>query len=392
MKKLKLALIFSSDFENWPMGGMLSFVRDALPELKKYFEIDVWGVTGETPAEKRIIQIGILNFELRYFAKVKTSGRKIIPNVVRVMWGIYKNRKKILRMGYDALYFHGEPLIIAFQTKKKTKPLKVLHQHGTSISPEYPKRIYEFMQKLSVRFSHITFVSALNTPFLQYKNSLFSLFEQHKLIRVNNFADPDIFKPMPRDVAKRALGFSAEEVLFLFSGRLDIVKDPIFAITAFYEYIKKYKVNAKLLIAGDGPLLEKCVSHAKSLGVIDNIVFYGKVCREKVALMINASSLLIFTSLMEGMPMSIIEALLCDTPIITSAWKGVCGLIRDYENGYIVKNRDPELYADKMRELVEIEDELRSKILSNREKFIPSKVVKSISEYIYKTYEKYYGE
>ena len=50
MKKLKLALIFSSDFENWPMGGMLSFVRDALPELKKYvkdqlYKIDSYAIS-----------------------------------------------------------------------------------------------------------------------------------------------------------------------------------------------------------------------------------------------------------------------------------------------------------------------------------------------------------
>ena len=48
-------MIYLSNYTDWPMGGMLSYVRNILPELckKSNWEIDIWGAVkqGEKQTE-----------------------------------------------------------------------------------------------------------------------------------------------------------------------------------------------------------------------------------------------------------------------------------------------------------------------------------------------------
>ena len=40
MKKKRMAILYYSDYENWPMGGMLNYILAILPYLEKKYEID----------------------------------------------------------------------------------------------------------------------------------------------------------------------------------------------------------------------------------------------------------------------------------------------------------------------------------------------------------------
>jgi hypothetical protein len=123
--KKKMAIISSTDYVSYPMGGMMSFILDSLPYLKEDFDITLWGVSTETGSPKSL-NIASESYPLKIFSKVKTKD-KLIPNFLLVIYGIWKARKIILKEEYDVLYIHGIPLSYPFFNKG---PKIVNHIHG----------------------------------------------------------------------------------------------------------------------------------------------------------------------------------------------------------------------------------------------------------------------
>jgi hypothetical protein len=80
-----MAVIFNSDYQNWPMGGMISYITQTVQMLSDTFEIELWGcsVNGEKP---EFVQIGELSYPISVCANAKTD-RKLIPNVARCFFG-----------------------------------------------------------------------------------------------------------------------------------------------------------------------------------------------------------------------------------------------------------------------------------------------------------------
>ena len=68
--KKKLAIICSTDYKSYPMGGMMSFIVDILPYLNKDFEITLCGVSTENINVSEIHLQGE-TYPLRIFSKVK---------------------------------------------------------------------------------------------------------------------------------------------------------------------------------------------------------------------------------------------------------------------------------------------------------------------------------
>ena len=79
----KIAILSSTDYNSYPVGGMMSFIKDSAPEMAKRFELDFWGVDAGAGVDS--FTSGAHTFPVRFFGSVKT-GRKIIPNVIRVTW------------------------------------------------------------------------------------------------------------------------------------------------------------------------------------------------------------------------------------------------------------------------------------------------------------------
>ncbi|MGB9824906.1 MAG: glycosyltransferase family 4 protein [Candidatus Hydrothermia bacterium] len=389
-EKPRMAIIFSSDFESWPMGGMLSFVRDAIPELEKYFEIELWGVVADKRPRDFVIIDG-KSYPIFYFGKVKTR-KKIIPNFIRVCIGLILNKRKILQRKYDILYFHGEPLIIAFNFSRKKKPFMVLHQHG-AVCP-YPRLIflYRMMQKISVICSHLTFVSALEHDFRIYREKYFNCISRLKMRRVDNFASPKIFKMMGKSKARSILNIQGDFPIFVFASRFVPEKDPLLAIRSFKVFLESYQLqNSLLILAGSGPLLGECKNLAERLEISHNVKFLGPIPREDLVVYINASNALLHTSRQEGIPLTLIEAFLCGTPVVAADAPGVNGLVIDGFNGFLVRERTPEAFADKLYNTIIQEGYLRDNVLKIREKYTPERVIEQIAKIILENAKSHFG-
>jgi len=114
------------------------------------------------------------------------------------------------------------------------------------------------------------------------------------------------------DSLRKKLGIQTTDKVFVFAGNLIKRKNPIYLIKAFNEINKEHS-NIKLLILGDGYLMNEC----KLLSANNaNIILVGNV--NDVSNYYQISHYYITASLSEGMPVSVLEALNHQLPVLLS--------------------------------------------------------------------------
>ena len=113
--------------------------------------------------------------------------------------------------------------------------------------------------------------------------------------------------------------------------------------------------NIKLLLAGNGPDEEKLKKQIESLQLNEAVTMLGyRTDLEKV---IPAVDVVVSCSYREGMPLNIIEAMLCERPIIASHNRGHDELIDDGKTGFLINALDANLLAEKLLYLYNNPDE-----------------------------------
>lgn len=127
---------------------------------------------------------------------------------------------------------------------------------------------------------------------------------------IRNGVNTDKFFAISKDEKinlKRKLGFSVGTKIFITVGSLIDRKDPITLIKAFNHLNSDDDI--KLLIIGEGPLKEKCEGIAKN----GDIEFIGNVNNVQDYLQI--ADFFVSTSLSEGLPNTVLEALAVGLPV-----------------------------------------------------------------------------
>lgn len=132
---------------------------------------------------------------------------------------------------------------------------------------------------------------------------------------------------------------------FLFVGRLTEEKGIRTLLDAWDEL-----PDVPLKIAGDGPLMPEIQQRIAKRNMT-HIALTGKLSREAVLSLMQRARALIFPSeWYEGMPITILEAFACGTPVIASRL-GVQGeLVRDGVNGMHFTAGDPAALVDAIRQ------------------------------------------
>ena len=95
------------------------------------------------------------------------------------------------------------------------------------------------------------------------------------------------------------------------------------------------------------PGLEALIS---SLGLRDKIMLLG--WRNDIAELLYASDIFVLTSLWEGLPCSIVEAMCCSKPVVANAVDGVKEIVQDGKTGFLTEPRDYASTAEKINYLL----------------------------------------
>ena len=178
----------------------------------------------------------------------------------------------------------------------------------------------------------------------------------------------------PRDLQLRTatrnqLGLGAEEFAFLFVGRLQPEKDVTTLLKAFGALPITASNRARLLIVGDGPQRSMLELLAHELNIADRVAFLG--ARQDVPNFLSAADALVMTSITEGQPMALLEAMAAELPCIATRVGGIPALL-EHGAGILTSPSSQDETTAAMAEML-VNDALRATCIARAAKRIADK-------------------
>lgn len=132
-------------------------------------------------------------------------------------------------------------------------------------------------------------------------------------------------------------------------------------IDVLYILSKRY-TNIKLRLVGNGKTKNEILRKVNKLGLEDKVEFLG--ARNDIPELLNKSDIFLLSSNYEGFCLVIVEAMACGLPVVATNVGAIPEIIKDRENGLLVKPNDPDEFAKAIIEIIENKD-MRKMISSN---------------------------
>lgn len=242
-----------------------------------------------------------------YQDKLKSLGANIylMPSIKNTVLYI-KTFDHVLDNNYDIVHFHKNsdaniiPILLA--KHHSSHPKIIIHSHNTF--PSVNNAALTFLHKSNrwlVNLMADKKVACANVAAKWMFGTLNNVQIINNGIDINKFT----YSGQNRDLIREKLGISPSDLVLGNVGRFSEQKNQSFLIDIFGE-VKKAVPNSRLILVGDGLLLDKVKQKAKKLGLTSKINFVGK--QSDIPAYLSAMDAFVMPSLYEGLPISAVEA------------------------------------------------------------------------------------
>ncbi len=177
----------------------------------------------------------------------------------------------------------------------------------------------------------------------------------HNAVELNRFAA----KPPSRADARAELGWPAERFIIGTVGRLSPQKG-LFDLLAAAAALRETMPDVQFRIVGAGEQREALEREIAAHDMQDLVILDG--ARTAMHAVYAAMDCLASSSLWEGLPTVILEAMLCGTPVVATAIEGTTELVRHEQTGLLTPVCDPQSLAATLSAL-RAAPELRARII-----------------------------
>jgi len=221
--------------------------------------------------------------------------------------------------------------------------LKILHKHVILFYVGSMPRILSVIDpKKSILYKYIQRVnSGMSDEIILYSPKLISEWDfgrsRDKIIIAHEYFLNDTFTiTMP---------FSERPPLIGYIGRLSGEKGIQNFVQALRPILKNRK-DLKVLIGGDGELMESIKTFLAAEKLTDRVNLPGWISHDDLPQYFNQLQLLVLPSYTEGLPNIMIEALSCGTPVLATPVGAIPDIIKEGETGFIMRDNSPECIAE----------------------------------------------
>jgi glycosyltransferase involved in cell wall biosynthesis len=282
--------------------------------------------------EQRLKNEGI---DVTVFDESKLNGFKIIAGI----FSLFRRLKP------DIVHTHGkkENILSSFGLIFFKNITSMRTAHGAPENRPSPllfhKWLYNFSDWFSGRFLQRRIIAVSD----DLKTKLAEHFPATKISIIQNGLDIiDISHHQPEKQFLKPTDSTTFRIGF--AGRLVSVKRVDLFIQAAREFISKYPdISATFHIYGTGPLKNELEKLRSELDAAASIIFEGHT--EDMAAQLGELDILIMISDHEGLPMILLEAMACHTPILAHAVGGIPELLDHGQCGVLISNQNPVDYA-----------------------------------------------
>ncbi|MBU2541437.1 MAG: glycosyltransferase family 4 protein [Candidatus Omnitrophica bacterium] len=289
-----------------------------------------------------------------------------------------------------------------FQIIKKEQP-DIIHTHTAKAGTlgRLAALLYKFTQnprrkRKKSRLVHTFHGHVLHSYFAGFKTRIFILVEHilarftDRIIAVSNEVKNELIKLKIGDFKKIIvipLGLDLDKLFSIPESRNNSqvnvgIIGRLVPIKNHYMFIKAIKLltnckpqgtDYKFIIAGDGELRESLKSNSRKLGVERFIEFIG--WQNNLVDLYSNLDIVVLTSLNEGTPVSLIEAMASARPVVATKVGGVKDLVNE-ERGFLVESNDVDAFACALRKLID-EQGLRIRLGQSGREFVKERFNKT---------------
>jgi glycosyltransferase involved in cell wall biosynthesis len=208
-------------------------------------------------------------------------------------------------------------------------------EHGRPF-PDYPrtKRIWANQLLLERRDRVVGVGQAVRRALIKNEG-----FPENRVTVICNGVDLAPFdRPMvDRDAVRGELGIAANALVVLQVARLDYLKDHATAIRTM-EHIVRRRPDAHLLLVGEGTERAAVEKQVADRNLAAHVGLLGR--RRDVPRLLPASDVLLLTSISEGIPLTVIEAMAAGRPVVATNVGGVGEIVEDGTTGLLAPSGD----------------------------------------------------
>lgn len=150
-------------------------------------------------------------------------------------------------------------------------------------------------------------------------------------------------------ILRKKFHIAGGEILIGMIGRLSREKNQKMLLEAVYP-IMRDNVDVKVIIVGDGPKRDELKQFGEARHMTDRIIFTG-ILQDTVPVY-SAIDIFVLSSQTEGVPLTILEAMASEVPVVATRVGGVPNIIEDGQTGFLVDSKDTQALRGRIEELI----------------------------------------
>jgi glycosyltransferase involved in cell wall biosynthesis len=316
------------------VGGAQSYVASLLPALAERYDV-VLAAHGEGPLREAAAEAGARFVPLRHVRRPISPWRDL-AGLVELSRLLRSERPQVMHASSSKAGVLGRLAAAASRV-----PIRFFTVHGWAFSAYsgLPSLLYRLADRLMKPLTTVTICVSQNELAAGLEAGTCSA---ERSVVIRNAVD----------VAAAARSQHDRDTPRLIAvGRLKAPKDFLTLMRAFAELPEG---SFEALIVGDGPDRATVEAEIHSLGLDGRVRLAGE--RDDVPALLAASDVFVLSSRSEGLPLSVLEAMAAELPVVASDVGGLRELVVDGETGILVPPGDAEALAAALGRLVEDRD------------------------------------
>ncbi len=311
--------------------------------------------------------------------------REISP--INDLRAVQKLRRMMQDGGYQIVHTHSSKagVLGRWAAHLAGVPIIVHTVHGWSfhdrMSP-VKRQMYVSLEKFAARFSQVMIVVSPKDIEKGLDQGIGRREDYHVIrsgVELDRFGKPKI---SPEEM-RQQLNIPSDALVVGSVTRLSLQKAPLDLVASF-AHIHQQRPGAWFIIVGDGTLRPDVELALQAAGIADRVILTG--LRRDVPELMAVFDVFVLSSLWEGLPRVLPQAMATGLPIVATQADGSAEAVTDGENGFLVERGQPEALADKV--LVFLADEgLRKRMGENGRSRAPQFGAKKMVQNIDQLYQ-----
>lgn len=357
--KPTLSIFYQFDPWRSSIGGIQTFICSFLKYAPPEFDVRLIGTGGKNAQIGQWQEKEYQGREVKFMPLIEVENddvRRLVPTTLKYTVALFKHN-----FSSDFMHFYRIEAALATRNWQGEKTLLVQNDIQKQMHPvegnnailwqKFPTAYFALESYLMEQFDYIYCCHTKTAEFYQQKYP--QLAQQTNYLK--NTVDEERFYPLEpgekqeqSQALAHSLGLAADTKFILFAGRLHPQKDPLLLI----EAIARLNLpQAHLLMAGAGELEPQIKAKIERLNLAKQVTMLGSLPQEKLANLHQISDVFVLSSVYEGLPFAVLEALSSGTPVVTTN-SGETPDFLTTDSGIVCHERTPQAIATALQQIL----------------------------------------